>query len=213
MILQSFEGNFHYFIIYTVSTSNYLFISFNITDIYLESKLAWRDRVLSMQNASGTTDNQTHYSGWDTVFPLFNLSSPNFFFPHFRFVTNSQSPYHSLCIRKPISSCNPCKCWTPLPIPWVFSQENAFCLPDCPPHSQCRPADAHLPKAAWKATETAAHVPLARVSYIIYFAFILRYRYPFISFFLSLCEWGFWCLFLTLFTLSQIILHDTESHG
>lgn len=137
-----------------------------------------------------------------------------FFFPIFRFVTNSQSPYHSLCIRKPISSCNPRKCWPPLPIPYSLFQENSFCLPDCPSHLQCRPAVAHLPKAAWKLLFCAAWKAterLLQISPLLWWStqFILHLSldiclYPLILFFLPLCEWGVCCLFFnTVYTESN----------
>lgn len=174
-----------------------------------------------MQNASWTTDNQLYYFGWDTVFPLFNLSSPNyFFFPIFRFVTNFQSPYHSLCIRKPISSCNPCKYWPPLTIPYFFPRKCILSpwLPFTLTMQTCR---CSRPKGYLKIAflcclksnrETAANVPLAMVIYMIYFAFILRYLSVSTHLVFPFSVRMICCCFFSLFTQIPIVLYDAESH-
>lgn len=146
----------HYFIIYTIISTNILkFILTLQIYIYLAGKLAWSlDTVIAMWKAS-KTDNQFHYFGCDTVFPLANLSSPPiYFFPHFQFHDQLPVSFSFTLYQKVNLKLYSLQMLVFFAYPLLFfspKKKISFHLPDCPSHLQCRPANAHLPKAAWKA--------------------------------------------------------------
>lgn len=174
------KTHFHYFIIYTIiSTNNYLFILTLLTSIYLAGKFAWSlDTVIAMKTTSGKTDNQFHYFGWDTVFPPVNLSSPiDFFFPPFSDPWSTSSLLITHCVSEsqfqaliPVNASLPCL--TP-----IFFPRQKFILSPWLPFTltmwtrKCSPPKGCLKTALLCCLKsnrgTTASVPLTMVAYIV----------------------------------------------